>query len=133
MSVEPTPADIEAVKVLIAHQRRDIGSCVCGWGVDTGDVGRSHSLHVWRELQRVVLPEHDAHMRAQAGEDIARALIGEEDEPHGMISVAEAVDIAREVTRTRDAATCPHCGWQMSDADAGTCPACGTPTGEKTP
>jgi rubrerythrin len=47
-----------------------------------------------------------------------------------MISVAEAVEIAREATRTGDAATCRHCGWPTSDADAGTCPACGTRTGE---
>jgi hypothetical protein len=66
--------DFGAVKTLITHQRRDIGSCICGWGVDTGDLGRLHSLHVWRELQRAVLPAHDARVRAQAGEDAARAV-----------------------------------------------------------
>lgn len=35
-----------AVHVLIEHQRRDIGHCLCGWGVDTGDAGRSHAQHV---------------------------------------------------------------------------------------
>ena len=74
---DPTPAEIEdftAHKLLIAHQRLDIGSCMCGWGVNTGDLGRSHSLHVWRELQRAVLPDHDARLRAQVGEGIARAI-----------------------------------------------------------
>jgi hypothetical protein len=67
-----TDADLDAVKVLIAHQRLDIGSCICGWGVDTGDLGRDHSLHIWRELQRVALPAYDARVRARAGEDAAR-------------------------------------------------------------
>lgn len=58
--------DFNAVKVLTVHQRRDIGSCMCGWGVNTGDLGRSHALHVWRELQRAVLPDHDARVRAEA-------------------------------------------------------------------
>lgn len=61
--------------MLIAHQRRDIGSCICGWGVDTGDLGRLHPLHVWRVLQRAVLPDHDARVRAderaQVAEEIA--------------------------------------------------------------
>lgn len=43
--------DAEAVAVIVAHQRLDVGSCVCGWGVDTGDLGRSHSQHVWRALR----------------------------------------------------------------------------------
>jgi hypothetical protein len=59
-----TGADLEAVKVLVDHQRRDIGGCICGWGVDTGDLGRSHSLHIWQELQREVLPARDARVRA---------------------------------------------------------------------
>ena len=74
---DPTPAEIEdftAHKLLIAHQRLDIGSCMCGWGVNTGDLGRSHSLHVWRELQRAVLPDHDTRLRAQVGEGIARRI-----------------------------------------------------------
>lgn len=71
MPCEPyTDADFAAEKVLIAHERLDIGSCICGWGVDTGDLGRSHSLHVWRELQRLVLPSHDAWVREQAAQDI---------------------------------------------------------------
>lgn len=46
--------DLVAVEALTAHQRLDLGSCMCGWGVETGDLGRSHPLHVWRELQREV-------------------------------------------------------------------------------
>lgn len=48
---DPIPAEIEAVKVLIAHTRIDIASCRCGWGSHAGNVGQSHALHVWRELQ----------------------------------------------------------------------------------
>lgn len=46
-----TELDQKAELTLIAHQRRDVGSCACGWGVDTGDWGQSHALHVWRALQ----------------------------------------------------------------------------------
>lgn len=63
--------DVAAVKLLIVHQRRDIGSCLCGWGVDAGNLGQSHALHVWRELQRTVLPDHDARVREQVAEEIA--------------------------------------------------------------
>jgi len=45
---------IEVVKVVIAHQRRDIGNCLCGWGVDAGDVGKSHSRHVLAEIVTAV-------------------------------------------------------------------------------
>lgn len=31
-----------AVDVLVAHQRRDIGGCLCGWS----DLGKSHPEHV---------------------------------------------------------------------------------------
>lgn len=31
----------EAEQILIAHQRRDAGSCLCGWG----ELGRSHAGH----------------------------------------------------------------------------------------
>lgn len=31
-----------AAAVLVAHQRRDIGSCLCGWS----EIGRSHAEHV---------------------------------------------------------------------------------------
>lgn len=51
-----SPLDVEAVKVLIAHTRTDITSCHCGWGSHAGQLGQSHALHVWRELQQAVLP-----------------------------------------------------------------------------
>jgi hypothetical protein len=59
-----TSADLEAIKVLVDHQRRDIGGCICGWGVTSGHLGHSHLLHVWQELQREVLPARDARVRA---------------------------------------------------------------------
>ena len=31
-----------AEAVLVAHQRRDSGSCLCGWS----ELGRSHAAHV---------------------------------------------------------------------------------------
>jgi hypothetical protein len=96
-----TDADLPAVKVLIAHQRRDIGSCICGWGVDTGDLGRDHSLHVWRELQRAALPAHDARIRARAGEDAARALEAAGRDPLQNLAwmyPQQAARIVREVT-----------------------------------
>jgi hypothetical protein len=34
-------APTTAVDVLIAHQRRDAGSCLCGWA----ELGRSHAAH----------------------------------------------------------------------------------------
>lgn len=36
----------ELIDVLVEHQRMDIGSCRCGWGVDTGQLGKSHAAHV---------------------------------------------------------------------------------------
>jgi hypothetical protein len=30
-----------AATVLVAHQRKDIGSCLCGWA----ELGRSHAVH----------------------------------------------------------------------------------------
>lgn len=50
-----TPAQFRAHEVLVAHQRRDIGSCICGWGVDTGNVGQSHAGHVIDEINRAGL------------------------------------------------------------------------------
>lgn len=35
-----------ATEILIAHQRYDIGSCLCGWN----PLGESHALHQAREL-----------------------------------------------------------------------------------
>lgn len=48
--------DFTAVRVLVEHQRLDIGSCVCGWGANTGQLGQSHAVHVWRALQSALLP-----------------------------------------------------------------------------
>jgi hypothetical protein len=45
-----TPPEERAHEVLVAHQRRDVGSCGCGWGVDTGRLGRSHAGHVLDEM-----------------------------------------------------------------------------------
>lgn len=36
-----------ATAVLVAHQRRDAGSCLCGWG----ELGHSHARHVARVLR----------------------------------------------------------------------------------
>lgn len=33
--------DETATAILVAHQRRDFGSCLCGWD----DLGRSHPQH----------------------------------------------------------------------------------------
>ena len=33
--------DVTAEAVLVAHQRRDIGSCLCGWA----QLGKSHPRH----------------------------------------------------------------------------------------
>jgi hypothetical protein len=100
---DPTPAEIEdftAHKLLIAHQRLDIGSCMCGWGVNTGDLGRSHSLHVWRELQRAVLPDHDARLRAQVGEGIARALLAHDQRyPRDWIGGSDGATRAAAIAR----------------------------------
>jgi hypothetical protein len=94
--------DFAAVKTLITHQRLDIGSCGCGWGVNTGDLGRLHSLHVWRELQRAVLPAHDARIRARAGEDAAQALTEqarrERDGTVDQVVLLHAAEIVREAT-----------------------------------
>ena len=40
-------SDARAVQVLVDHQRRDVGSCVCGWS----KWGASHSEHIWRMLK----------------------------------------------------------------------------------
>jgi hypothetical protein len=34
------------IEILVAHQRRDIGSCLCGWA----ELGRSHAVHVAEEI-----------------------------------------------------------------------------------
>ena len=40
-------SDARAVQVLVDHQRRDAGSCTCGWS----KWGASHSEHIWRMLK----------------------------------------------------------------------------------
>ncbi len=37
----PGPVDDTAAAVLVAHQRRDIRSCLCGWS----ELGRCHARH----------------------------------------------------------------------------------------
>ena len=36
-----------AVAVLVAHQRYDMGSCLCGWS----ELGKSHAEHVAQVLE----------------------------------------------------------------------------------
>jgi len=40
-----------AEAILIAHQRRDVGSCLCGWS----ELGRSHARHQAAELREAGL------------------------------------------------------------------------------
>jgi hypothetical protein len=56
------PSNIErAAEVLVWHQRRDIGACICGWGVDAGNIGQSHSAHVAQVLADAgIIPGDDA-------------------------------------------------------------------------
>lgn len=37
----------QAEAILIAHQRRDVGSCLCGWS----ELGKSHAGHQVAELR----------------------------------------------------------------------------------
>ncbi len=39
--------DDAAAEVLTVHQRKDIGSCLCGWA----ELGRSHSVHQAKALR----------------------------------------------------------------------------------
>lgn len=47
-----TAVDAVAHGVLVLHQRYDIGSCLCGWGTERGQLGKSHAVHVVSELRR---------------------------------------------------------------------------------
>lgn len=38
----------QAEAILIAHQRRDVGSCLCGWS----EPGKSHAGHQVAELRK---------------------------------------------------------------------------------
>lgn len=50
-SISPlTGADAAAHQVLVDHQRMDAGSCTCGWGVNTGHLGRSHAVHIVEQM-----------------------------------------------------------------------------------
>jgi hypothetical protein len=40
-------ADERMAKVLVEHQRRDAGSCLCGWS----QWGASHAEHQWQMLR----------------------------------------------------------------------------------
>jgi hypothetical protein len=53
--------------IVVAHQRKDIGGCICGWGVDTGKMGQSHSLHVIEELEPLMDAEINTLKRAIIG------------------------------------------------------------------
>ncbi len=52
-----TITPLQAVEtVLIAHQRMDIRSCLCGWG----DIGKSHATHVGKlVIEALRVPEQD--------------------------------------------------------------------------
>lgn len=45
------PVDVAAEAVLVAHQRRDFGTCGCGWS----DLGRSHPRHQVDKLREAGL------------------------------------------------------------------------------
>lgn len=57
-------------ETLIAHQRLNIESCRCGWGVDAGNLGQSHAVHVVEELM-AVRDEEMAKLRESLGEMLA--------------------------------------------------------------
>jgi hypothetical protein len=85
--------DETAAQVLIAHQRRDIGSCRCGWGEATGDLGRSHAAHIIDRLHAAGLL-----ITAGVGEDThtvqtLRALI--RTHPPGQVPTVPLADLAR--------------------------------------
>lgn len=44
-----------AEAILIAHQRRDVGSCLCGWA----ELGKSHAGHQAAELRKAGLLVQD--------------------------------------------------------------------------
>lgn len=62
-----TPEEIveRAAEVLVAHQRKDIGSCLCGWG----ELGRSHPRHQVQALATAgLLPTEAAELRGDGVE-----------------------------------------------------------------
>jgi len=44
-------ADATAEAILVAHQRRDFGSCLCGWA----ELGKSHPRHQVEMLREASL------------------------------------------------------------------------------
>jgi hypothetical protein len=46
---------VRAGALLIAHQRQDVGGCLCGWSV----LGKSHAAHQADELARAGLLSAD--------------------------------------------------------------------------
>lgn len=46
----------QAEAILIAHQRRDSGSCLCGWS----ELGKSHAGHQAAELRKAGLLAPDS-------------------------------------------------------------------------
>lgn len=96
--------DLNAVEVLLAHTRTRIEGCRCGWGMDASKLGQSHALHVWRELQRAVLDDHDARLRAEerarVAEEIAQRI--EEADRHVDVTAADSVAIARAYATEED-------------------------------
>lgn len=52
------------IEVLVAHQRQDAGSCLCGWA----DLGRSHAEHQVAELAKHGYGDHAEALEAAARE-----------------------------------------------------------------
>ncbi len=50
-----TELELLLQRVLAEHVKVDIGSCRCGWGVNTGAIGRAHATHILTELRKVGL------------------------------------------------------------------------------
>jgi hypothetical protein len=46
-----------AIRVLVDHQLKDAGSCICGWS----QWGASHAEHVWRMLKLLA----DVHVESK--------------------------------------------------------------------
>ncbi len=55
--------DTAAAAILVAHQRRDVGSCLCGWA----ELGRLHAGHLVAKLReaRLLIPASE-HAPAEA-------------------------------------------------------------------
>lgn len=50
---------VTAEAILVAHQRRDFGSCLCGWS----ELGKSHAAHQVKMLSEAVLLMGDQPQR----------------------------------------------------------------------